>query len=496
MELVESERLELKQCVTERLCKTIIAFANGSGGRIYIGIDDFGALCGVPNRDREMLRASNLVKDCIRPDITQLVTIEPVELDSAPLIRIDVEAGTSGPYYLAAKGLTPSGVFARLGPATVPLSREDIRKLIRDADQRGFESLQSPLQDLTFIEATRVCSAQGITLSQTTMENLGFIGPDGFYTNLALLVSDQNPSIIRCGTFNDDTYSELIARKDLSGSILRQIEEAELFLGASNALRSYFVPGSAQRFDKRDYPEQAIREALVNIFTHRDYEDETPALVKMNRTAMRFTNYGGLFKLTAEQALAGISKSRNPRLQQLLFRLHYVEALGTGLPSIWDAYKPEELAPSIDADTRWFTLTLPNVNTTRNPLLSPRENKGPSLRGEAQDYLALSASGALPPDGERAFAASRRNVATRANEAPLAAMHIEKTASLERAGHRVERVLIELGRNQGGSFTRQEAEDALGAGRDVALKVINGLLESGQLEKTGKARATRYHVVG
>ena len=55
-------------------------------------------------------------------------------------------------------------------------------------------------------------------------------------------------------------------------------------------------------------------------------------------------------------------------------------------------------------------------------------------------------------------------------------------------------VLIEFASSNGGVFSRQEAEEALGVGRDVTLKVINGMIEDGEVIKEGKARATRYRV--
>ncbi len=54
----------------ENFIKTVVAFANTSGGRIYIGIDDIGEVVGIDNPDNELLKLTNAVRDSIKPDVT------------------------------------------------------------------------------------------------------------------------------------------------------------------------------------------------------------------------------------------------------------------------------------------------------------------------------------------------------------------------------------------------------------------------------------------
>lgn len=517
MHLVESERLEIKSKITDRLCRTVIAFANNSGGNIYIGIDDFGRVIGVDDIDGEMLRASNMLTDRVRPSVSDLVEIEPIDCDGKQLIKIIVDAGDDAPYYLASKGLTPSGVFTRLGPATVPMDRRDIRRMIREADGISFESEHCARQNLTFDIAQTVFAKGGVPFERTALSNLGIVGKDGFYTNLALLISDQNPFDLRCAVFNDDAFTELIDRIDCEGSIFTQIEEAERFLDTANGLKSYFVPGKLERIDKYDYPKPSVREAVLNAVVHRDYDPGTPALIKMNRTAIQFTNYGGLKGITVEQAVNGTSEARNPALRHLVYRLGIVEALGTGLKSIFGLYRAEELAPVVDSIGNWFYLTLPNVNTTRNPFLSLRRNDGPSLRGDYNDYERLDDGGMLPPDVSRAFAPIRQQhekmragaepsqAKARSGEErppsspssstpPLGGARFAWASGSNTNGDDATRLLIEFGRCNGDTFSRLEAEEVLGIGRDGTLKVIKGMLDAGAITKEGQARATRYRV--
>ena len=513
MEFVEGERLELKREVNEKICKAVIAFANTLGGRIIVGIDDIGRVIGVDDVDAEMLKVSSLIKDRICPEMSQLVDIAPFELEGKTLIVIDVEGGDEKPYYLAARGLCPSGVYTRLGLANVPVDQRGIRKMIRIGDGISFETEQCKQQDLSFDAAKRVFSKHGWDFkNDALLETLGIKNREGFFTNLALLISDNNPYEIKCAAFNDDAFTEFMGREDCQGSIFSQLEAAEKFFNPVNSLRSYFPPGELERIDKRDYPPEAIREGILNTIVHRDYDDTlgAPTLIKMNRTEIRFISNGGLLGSGVDEALSGVSKTRNPYLQKLLLHLGLIEAIGTGLPTIFKLYEPEELKPELIDFPNTVILVLPNLNTTRNKNLSVRRNDGPNLRGSYEDYLELERSGALPPDVKAAFQTVKRKQMearyqkqandTEAHEQtrnPMASIRIESFEHLPPitvGGLTVERTLIKLATDNGGAFTRQEAEEALDAGRDVTLKVINGMLENGQLVKEGKARATRYRL--
>lgn len=222
---------------------------------------------------------------------------------------------------------------------------------------------------------------------------------------------------------------------------------------------------------------------------------------------------GSIFK-QAEEAEAFLSVT-NPLLRQLFYRLDIVEAIGTGLKRIYELYEEEELTPTVKSTGNWFCLSLPNINTTRNPHLSLRHNDGPNLRGEYQDYEKLDDDGMLPPEVARAFAPIRlehEKALAKMGLSPNRSMTEQQQKALEPTmvkgdGLRLawrssdgelapsaRTVLIEYGKANGGVFSRQEAEEALGVGRDVTLKVINGMIEDGEVIKEGKARSTRYRV--
>ena len=92
-----------------------------------------------------------------------------------------------------------------------------------------------------------------------------------------------------------------------------------------------------KRIDKRDYPEVAIREALLNLIVHREYSYSASSFVRMYTDRIEFTSIGGLLKgITLEDIQLGISVCRNPKLANIFYRLELIEAYGTGIQKILD----------------------------------------------------------------------------------------------------------------------------------------------------------------
>ena len=305
----------------------------------------------------------------ISTELLQFVHIEPIELEGKRIIAVNVESGDEKPYYLANKGLIPAGVFTRLGPATVPMSRRDIRRMIRETYGDFFDSRHAQVQDLTFTFAETFFKLKGVDFSRERFKALGLYADDGYFSNLALLISDQNPYNLKCAVFNDDACTEFLNSLDCDGSILKQFNDAFSFLQSASNLRSYFP--SHTRVDVRDYPLYAVREGLLNSIIHRDYDESlyTPTLIKMSRTALSFTSYGDLYHVREKEIFSNVSSARNPRLLALFHRFNEVEAYGSGLPRIQELYQYEKLKATVEVGN-FFTLRLPNINTTHNPYLS------------------------------------------------------------------------------------------------------------------------------
>ena len=188
---IENKTTELKREYVEDVKNTVVAFANCEGGNIYIGITDDGEIIGVSNIDETMLKATNAIRDAIRPDVTMFVECKNEIINEKNVVCISVSKGTSRPYYLHGKGIRPEGVYVRQGASTVPATETAILNMIKETSGDSYEKARSINQNLTFDKTISFFSKRNIQLQQTQMRTLYMIDENGMYTNLAFLLSDQ-----------------------------------------------------------------------------------------------------------------------------------------------------------------------------------------------------------------------------------------------------------------------------------------------------------------
>ena len=358
MRYQESETVELKQDFSESIRKEIIAFANSSGGKIYIGIQDDGEVIGVHSADQMIQRIANIVRDSIKPDATMFVHYEPVTVDDKQIVEVSVNQGTSRPYYLADKGMRPSGVFVRQGTASAPATEAAIRQMIKETDGDSYEDRRSLSQELSFDYASSVFEKQHLDLGIPQMKTLGLMTTDGIYTNLGLLLSDQCPHIIKAAVFSGTDQDVFQNRREFGGSLLKQVDDAYAFLDMQNEKSATF--DGLHRTDHRAYPEAALREALLNAVIHRDYSYAASTLISAYADRMEIVSVGGLISgFSLADVMAGLSICRNPKLANLFYRLDLIEAYGTGLKKIMNAYSGIAAGTLFQVTENVFKVTLP-----------------------------------------------------------------------------------------------------------------------------------------
>ena len=352
----ESERIEYKFQMIDDIYKEVIAFANTDGGVIYFGIDDKGNLIGIDNVDETYTRLTNGIRDAIAPDVTMFVRYV---LQDNKVIQIEVAEGSYKPYYLKSKGMKPAGVYVRQGTSSVQASPEQIRQMIKESDGDSYEDSRSLEQDLTFHAAETAFERYGVEFSVEKYRALG----NDIYTNLALLLSDQCHHTIKVAVFKDEFCTEFRDSKEFGGSVFKQFEDVVDYLALCNKTVST-IKGLV-RTDKQDYPEEAIREALLNALVHRDYSFSGSIIINVNDSKMEFISLGGLLPgLSTEDIRIGVSQPRNKKLAEVFHRLRLIESYGTGIRRIFKLYENCPVQPSIEATTNAFRIVLPNMNAT------------------------------------------------------------------------------------------------------------------------------------
>ena len=429
MELHESEVLELKDIVVEDIKKEVIAFANSGGGTLYVGVADDGSIVGLEDPDRAIQQIANMIRDSIKPDITMFIHYEVKEEKGKKVLAVEVQRGTERPYYLVKKGLRPEGVYVRQGTSSVPATDSAIRRMIKDTDGDSFEDMRSLEQELTFQTAKQEFQERSLALDAPRMKTLGILNTDGIYTNLGLLLSEQCEHTVKAAVLEGSDQSIFRDRQEFSGSLLKQLNDVYDYIDQRNQIRSTF--DKLQRIDERDYPEVAIREALLNSLVHRDYSYRASTLISIYDDRIEFTTIGGLLGgIALDDILMGLSICRNPKLANVFYRLKLIETYGTGMKKIHRAYEHSGKRPRIETSENAFKITLPNLHEGTEAVQAPRSQK---------------------------------------------------------LGDKILRFAAEAG-----AITRKEAQEVTGLGQTAAGRLLKGMVQDSLLVQTGRGRNTTY----
>jgi ATP-dependent DNA helicase RecG len=291
--------------------------------------------------------------------------VELIAEKEKAIVKVTVNQGTKRPYYLADKGLRPSGVYVRNGTTSAPASEDSIRMMIKTTDGDSFEANRSMIQDLTFDDLSKEFDQRNLALTEVQMENLGIMSSDKIYTNMGLLVSDQCRHSIKLAIFQGKTKSVFKDRAEFVGSLFRQMEDAYRLIDFYNGTSASFH--ALLRTD--------IREALLNAVVHREYSFSGSTLINLYTDRLEIISLGGLVAgLSLEAAMMGASLSRNEKLAALFYRLSLIEAFGTGISKIMESYNDAVQKPVFENVEGAFRVTLPNMNAEIDSGLPKRES--------------------------------------------------------------------------------------------------------------------------
>ena len=389
MTFQESETLELKEIVVEDIKKEIIAFANSAGGTLYVGVADDGNIVGVENPDMVIQQISNMVRDSIKPDITMFTRYAAKNVEGKQIVAVEIQRGTERPYYLAKKGLRPEGVYVRQGTSSVPATSTAIRRMIKDTDGDSFEAMRSLEQNLTFQATEKEFALRDLAFGISQMKTLGILNTDGIYTNLGLLLSEQCAHTVKAAVFEGTNQSIFRDRQEFTGSLLQQMNEVYEYIDRRNQVHSTF--DKLRRIDTRDYPEVAIREALLNSLVHRDYSFSASTLISVYDDRIEFTSIGGLSAgVSLDDIMLGLSVCRNPKLANVFYRLELIEAYGTDMKKIMGAYENSNKKPVIETTDNAFKIILPNLNKDVGSL--PVADAGSEAERQVLEFIKKNGS--------------------------------------------------------------------------------------------------------
>ena len=340
----ESLHVECRETLPERAeqyVKTVIAFANTQGGRLFIGVvDDSREVIGVNPNDlfRNMDSIANAISDSCEPQID--FDVEPYTVQGKTIIVVTVPAGTNRPYHLKAKG-KDKGTYIRVADTTRLASPAKIHDLDLEGSRRSWDELDCIGYSVTDSAVQKLCDDMNRlrrekqvrteskerlpSITPTNLENWGVIRKEGnrFVASNAFAVLTNPPFRhikTQCAVFAGTDRGIFINKQEFTGAIHAQIDAACDYVLRNTRISARIV--GLYRRERHEFPPDAIRELIVNAHCHRNYLDESSIQVAVYADHLEFTSPGGLYngpvELDAPYAIGHKNTNRHPHRNPLL----------------------------------------------------------------------------------------------------------------------------------------------------------------------------------
>ncbi len=337
----EQQNIEYKSSWHDEFLKWICGFANAQGGKIFIGMDDKGTVIGVNDYKKLMDEIPN-------KSVNHLGLIIDVNLHTESgrhYIEIDVPVSTVPISY--------HGIhYYRSGSTKQELKGIAFQNWLLKKYGRHWEDipvLPASLDDLDeatirlfvgkAIEKGRISVNAANDSISTLLENLNLITKDGYLTNAALLVFGkkllQVTASFKIGRFgkeiHDLQYQDVIETNlfNMPDKVMEKLKDKYL-------IRPISYKG-LERIESLEYPEQALREAILNAIIHKDYSS-TWIFLRVMDDRLEIWNPGNLPEELTIEKLKGKHSSypRNRNIADIFFRAGYIESWGRGTNKIID----------------------------------------------------------------------------------------------------------------------------------------------------------------
>ena len=340
--MIETNRIEFKQQLTDNLEKEVIAFLNYStGGTIYIGINKEGVAVGVLDSDGDQLKIKDRLKNNISPSCMGLFDVISEKINGLDIIKIIVASGLEKPYFVKKLSMTEKGCFMRIGSAAEPMPQKLIDELFAKRIRNSISKIKSNRQDLTFEQLKIYYEATGSQLNDKFAQNLELRNEGGFWNYVAYLLADHNGTSIKVAKYSGIDRVNLIENNEYGYcSLIKAAKQVLDKFELENKTLSRIT--SKERENQRIWNPIALREAVINAIIHNDYTNEVPPKFEIFYNRIEITSAGGLPDgLTQDEFFDGISLPRNKELMRIFKDLDMVEQLGSGVPRILESYGRE-----------------------------------------------------------------------------------------------------------------------------------------------------------
>ncbi|MCK5742754.1 MAG: putative DNA binding domain-containing protein [Chlorobi bacterium] len=355
------------------LSKTCVCLANAQGGRLVIGIEDKES---DPPKDQTVGNEElNKVVSRLR-SLTFSVGFAQFEIikheNGSEYIQIVIQPS------LSTIATTSEGrIYIRVVDKCEPVRSEDVVHLAAQKNSFQWELVNKQLllsaipnqRRDDFVKAIRASDkASDFIVRKTDEEILEFYNlvSDGKLTNLGVLWLGNHiqksrisyPLTIQYIVYND---REEKIRKETW--LMTDLDPKELLLEieqAATELKYFFeLPQGLFRKNIRHYPEEVVRELLVNAIAHKSYTISGDIFIEVYPDRLTITNPGGLpLGITVENILHERFR-RNPHLINIMHDMGLMEGEGSGYDIIYEKMiRDAKEYPLLYTDYNKFSVTI------------------------------------------------------------------------------------------------------------------------------------------
>ncbi len=276
-ETVETEWLEFKANYVSNsdLGEYISALSNSAAlwGRTYayliFGIDDkTHEVVGTSYDYRKQKQGNEDLENWLNRLIEPKIGFNFYEINYSALKRLvllEIPAAVKQPTAFSGKE------YIRIGSYRQDLRKypETERRLWKELDHILWESETSPVQNLHFKNMQVIADSKDMPFSQDKYAALHMIDDKGMFTNLAYLLSDENPHIVKFAVYRNKMY-DFAVKKEFTGGWLYVLDQVLDYVNLFNDTSARVLGSDATRTEIKSYPDPSLREAVVNAFCHFD----------------------------------------------------------------------------------------------------------------------------------------------------------------------------------------------------------------------------------
>ena len=331
----ESEIQEFKLNFNDDVIITISAFANTSGGSVFIGVDDTGQVMGVSIGKETLQNWINEIKNKTKPSL--IPDINELKIDNKTVVEIKIGEYPVKP--IAFKGR----YFKRVKNSNQRIDVPEIADIYLKSIQTSWDAYPYPgaiLNDLDFNKVEnfiqKVNNNGRFSLKENASEalrKLHLINNDEVPTNAAMLMfskADLNFNV-HAGRFK--TPSMIINDKIFRGGLFDVVEDTMRYILGEIKVAFEITGNTTQRDEIFEYPIPALRELVLNAIVHRDYTSPVDIQVKIFDQEITIFNPGRLYgNLTIDDLKTDAyqSHARNKLIAEAFYLTKDIEKYGSG----------------------------------------------------------------------------------------------------------------------------------------------------------------------